>query len=224
MKNITKTTKTILFASLIAAMILPFSGMQFAEAEEQTTMTDDQKQKLINKVQRLENRIAETDNEKVKERLKAKIQVVLKKLFDAVPSSETEFDKSEKNIGLKSFGGGMITVDGVYTGCNGSNVTWNFAAQTYSSSTWWNVNHYFPNAVSVGSSPNCTGANWDNNLYIESKEIIGERGCHTNLTVGAISSYWLNCQHIMNGLIVTEIKADYEGYPEEITGYHWQYI
>ena len=33
MKNITKTTQTILFASLIVAMILPFSGMQFAEAK-----------------------------------------------------------------------------------------------------------------------------------------------------------------------------------------------
>ncbi len=33
MKNITKTTKTILFASLIAALILPFSGMNFAEAK-----------------------------------------------------------------------------------------------------------------------------------------------------------------------------------------------
>ena len=32
MKNISKTTKTILFASLIAAMILPFSGMNFAQA------------------------------------------------------------------------------------------------------------------------------------------------------------------------------------------------
>jgi len=32
MKNNTKTIKTILFASLIAAMILPFSGMDFAEA------------------------------------------------------------------------------------------------------------------------------------------------------------------------------------------------
>ncbi len=34
MKNITTTTKTILFASLIAAMILPFSVMNFAEAKE----------------------------------------------------------------------------------------------------------------------------------------------------------------------------------------------
>lgn len=35
MTNITKTTKTILFASLIAAMILPFSGMDFAEAKKE---------------------------------------------------------------------------------------------------------------------------------------------------------------------------------------------
>ena len=34
MKNITNKTKTILFASLIAAMILPFSVMNFAEAKE----------------------------------------------------------------------------------------------------------------------------------------------------------------------------------------------
>ena len=33
MKNITHTTKTILFASLIAAMILPFSGINIASAE-----------------------------------------------------------------------------------------------------------------------------------------------------------------------------------------------
>jgi len=38
MKNITKTTQTILFAGLIAAMILPFSGMEFAAAEEQTVI------------------------------------------------------------------------------------------------------------------------------------------------------------------------------------------
>ena len=40
MKNITKKTQTILFASLIAAMILPFSGMQFAEAKSNNTDYD----------------------------------------------------------------------------------------------------------------------------------------------------------------------------------------
>ena len=36
----TKTIKTILFASLIAAMILPFSGMNYATAEEDPTVQE----------------------------------------------------------------------------------------------------------------------------------------------------------------------------------------
>ena len=44
MKNITTTTKTILFASLIAAMILPFSGMMMAEAAQ-----SDDKQRVTQK-------------------------------------------------------------------------------------------------------------------------------------------------------------------------------
>ena len=42
MKNTTKNTKTILFASLIAAMLLPFSAMEFADAN---TNADDVKTK-----------------------------------------------------------------------------------------------------------------------------------------------------------------------------------
>jgi hypothetical protein len=40
MNNITKTTKTILFASLIAALILPFSAMNFADAETDNNKAD----------------------------------------------------------------------------------------------------------------------------------------------------------------------------------------
>ena len=160
----TKTMKTILFASLIAAMILPFSGMQFVVAEEQTEMSDDKKQRLINKVQKLEERIAQADDESVKEHLKAKQQAILKNLFDSVPRSDTEFTTVEReDIGASTQSGGLITVDGVYTGCNGSGVNWNFAAQTYSSSTWWNVSHYFPNAISVTDTPQ----------FIESVEVLG---------------------------------------------------
>lgn len=39
MTNISKTTKTILFASLIAALILPFSAIDFADAEKQDKTT-----------------------------------------------------------------------------------------------------------------------------------------------------------------------------------------
>jgi len=42
--NLNKTTKTILFASLITAMILPFSGMNYAQAKE---ITEQQIQELL---------------------------------------------------------------------------------------------------------------------------------------------------------------------------------
>ena len=38
-----KNAKTILFASLIAAMILPFSGMQFAAAETNNNNSENNK-------------------------------------------------------------------------------------------------------------------------------------------------------------------------------------
>ena len=217
-----KNAKTILFASLIATMILSFSMADYAEAKEQK-MLDDKKQKLIKKVQKLEEQITKTDNETKKERLIAKQQAILKKLFDAVSRSNTEFTKNP-TPGTAGQSGGTITVDGIYKGCNGSKPNWNFAAKTYSSSTWWNVKHYFPSSISVGTSPNCSGSDWDNNLYVESREIIGEKGCHANLIVSSVSSYWLNCQHIMNGLIVTKVKVDYEDHPKKITGYHYQFI
>ena len=40
MKNISKTTKTILFASLIAAMILPYSLVGVADAAKAPDLTD----------------------------------------------------------------------------------------------------------------------------------------------------------------------------------------
>ncbi len=43
---ITKTIKTILFASLIAALILPFSAMDFAEAVKSTEKTISNSQKI----------------------------------------------------------------------------------------------------------------------------------------------------------------------------------
>ncbi|QLH07152.1 hypothetical protein [Nitrosopumilus ureiphilus] len=51
MKN-TKTVKTILFASLIAAMILPFSGMNFAYAAEKTDkeLIDEWNRSFSNKI------------------------------------------------------------------------------------------------------------------------------------------------------------------------------
>jgi len=50
MKNLTRTTKTILFASLIAAMILPFSGMDYAEADNGKKVHDKDFEKYLKKI------------------------------------------------------------------------------------------------------------------------------------------------------------------------------
>lgn len=83
MKNINKTTKTILFASLLIAMILPFSGMEFAEA------------KKVDKNE-LEAKLKDVDISKHK-----------KKLLEIIPSEECKNnilknkDKSDKKIDIQ---------------------------------------------------------------------------------------------------------------------------
>jgi len=67
MKN-TKTIKTVLFAGLIAAMILPFSGMDFAEARTADDKIPDNK--LLDRGEDWKNKY----------------------------SSQTDFEKSEKAI------------------------------------------------------------------------------------------------------------------------------
>ena len=84
-----KNSKTILFAGLIAAMILPFSGMDYATAE----LIDEQKQQFIEQVQQLEKQISQTDDAEQKEILEAKLQNLLKEIFDSIPRSNTEFTK-----------------------------------------------------------------------------------------------------------------------------------
>ena len=52
MNNITKKIQTILFAGIIAAMILPFSGMQFAEADKPAGEETD---KVLKKIREVKN-------------------------------------------------------------------------------------------------------------------------------------------------------------------------
>ncbi len=59
MKNISKTTKTIVFASLIAAMILPFSGMMMAEAAPNENANDKAKETKKYRVDVLSTEILE---------------------------------------------------------------------------------------------------------------------------------------------------------------------
>lgn len=52
-----KNTKTILFVGLIAAMVLPFSGMQFATAQEVQTIEDD---RMISELENIISNVGKT--------------------------------------------------------------------------------------------------------------------------------------------------------------------
>lgn len=66
-----KTMKTVLLAGLIAAMVLPFSGMQFAEAKKSADLTDYVSQyKDVDKKIRDNKKSIDDDNEKLKDKSK----------------------------------------------------------------------------------------------------------------------------------------------------------
>lgn len=75
MKNISKTTKTILFASLIAALVLPFSAMEFAEAApnenaNEKAIHDEKVKKLKDTKKSYEKKLAKETDVKKKEKLR----------------------------------------------------------------------------------------------------------------------------------------------------------
>jgi len=96
MINITKTTKTILFASLITAMILPFSGMNFAEAEKAPDMTDyESMYKEMDKKIRDNKKSIDADEKKLKDKSFSnnEIKSIEKQLQDKKDKHEKFFDE-----------------------------------------------------------------------------------------------------------------------------------
>ena len=93
MKNITNKTKTILFASLIAAMILPFSTMDFADA-------DDEGKKIHDKIKELktnaENRSPENQKDVDKNNKYIERLSIAEKLISLENKGEGDSDKAEK--------------------------------------------------------------------------------------------------------------------------------
>lgn len=99
MKNISNKTKTILFASVIAAMILPFSTMDFADAQPSTDEHTEKKDILAQEKKSFQEKLEKTtDNEERK-----KLSKVLKRidLFDEVVDiqQQEQNDESNKRLG-----------------------------------------------------------------------------------------------------------------------------
>ena len=89
MNNITKKTQTILFASLIAAMILPFSGMNYAVAEE---LDKEQVEKIANKATRLMEKLQTEENPRKIERMQERLDNLLTTLNSVGLYTEDQFE------------------------------------------------------------------------------------------------------------------------------------
>lgn len=96
-----KSTKTILFASLIVAMILPFSGMQFAAAEEQTNKDSsyEEKVKKSKYYQDLDSDGKKVFDNNLKESLEnaSKYQKRVNKLLDKLAENEFNMESAASN-------------------------------------------------------------------------------------------------------------------------------
>ncbi len=84
-----KNTKTILFASLIVAMILPFSGMNYATAEE---LEKEQVEKIANKATRLMEKLETEQNPVDIEKIQKKLDKLLTILNSVGLYTEEQFE------------------------------------------------------------------------------------------------------------------------------------
>ncbi len=103
MKNITNKTKTILFASLIAAMILPFSGIRVAKAKQ----ANDEKytpENIKNAMRKADNYITENSYVLSFDKKSAKTTMSdheIKIIKDFVKMQNDYVDKVKKNPNIK---------------------------------------------------------------------------------------------------------------------------
>jgi len=221
-----RNVKTLLFASLIVAMVLPFSGMQMAQAEKSF---EEKQQRLIDKVIRLDERIANNPGDQVKiDKLEAKKQRVLERLFNNVndENGETENatvetkrptpqNRSHNNPTTPNYN---IFINGVHKGCDNANETWNFKAAATKGSPLLSIVQSFPSELTSGSAPNCSSWDWENNVYLQFRNMFNsDQGCTSNSITSPSTSYTLNCQTPISGLWIVKIAADYEFH--QVTGY-----
>jgi len=240
-----KNAKTILFASLIAAMILPFSGMDFAEAEKSETKVDTEKLRseidgklktekdpkikerygFIKQLVKIKETIQESTDESTIEKLNAKAIKIIQKLDDSYDNSEKTFATPAPQFAVKLVSGGNDV---------------SFSVQQHRSPDCYNPNHYYawqdgdgeatssgttidisnlgyPTKVGTGVIGNCTHHNDD----WMTATLDGPNGkCIVYVNPG--SSYEADCTVIKaNQIIVVTTQATYGWFTENFASTGW---
>lgn len=243
----TKTIKTILFAGLIAAMILPFSGMQIAEAEQAKTEQKIDAKKLR---QMIDSEIATEKDSKVIDRyskikqlvdLKEKIQnsnneLEIEKLnesaLDIIKELNNSYDNEEQEIATTD----RFPINQV----SGGNYV-SFSAQQHRQPDCGNPNHdyawqdgdgeatstktvidvsliSYPTSVATGVIGNCTSHNDD----FHKSTLSGPTGICNIFVNPSAGSYEATCNTIKwNQIVIVTTQGNYGGYTEEYASEGW---
>lgn len=213
------TAKTILFASLIAAMILPFGAIDYAVAGDATDLSDSEKRELMQRVQSLETQIQQAEDEQARENLKSEQQDILQRLHDDVSGVQTtQATKSDAQKRSNQWRD-LFNMYGVNKGCDDANETWNYEVD-YNGNTGLRVDQWFPSMLTSGDSPNCEEHDWESNVYLGTRNVWDGSGCHANLDVPPVSKYPLECA-TLGGFYIVSVTADYDGRQTSSWSWFW---
>lgn len=206
-----QNTKIILFASLIIAMVLPFSGMNTVYAEESL---EEKQTKLLDKLTVIEEKIINTYSEKKIQKLEAQKQLIFEELFNNAGEPNNKITKYSSEISeeyTNISGTSNFNINGSHKGCDDANETWNFKGTMTGGSSWVSIQQAFPIQLTSGIAPSCSSWNWENNVYLEMRDLFDtDKGCRGNLITAPVTSYSVNCQTPIQGLWIVKVTADYE--------------
>lgn len=214
-----KTMKTILFASVIAAMILPFSGMNFAHADEVNNTEKIQEKQIFNAILEIQEKadlarselrtVLEKDGSDV-DRWIAKGKLVeyedqmaqLNAVLYEVSPTRTTAEFAPVKTGITGISFDEFIVQYAYAtswamydsnyGCSGSYQNWNVGGDVNTPTTTTELGISYPSSVSIGLSPWCSGSNW-NNFGFQVDNITQDWSCVANFQVDPTDDFDATC-------------------------------
>ena len=219
-----KNTKTILFASLIVAMVLPFSGMQSANATHGGWGVDhdnptefnyeERQQNLVDMLADIELRIASGPNDLVIEQMELIKQQILGKLLESSlsensvlePMDPYPFDFELSNINF--------SIEGDHLGCDGQIESWSYEGVLRNGRNLILISQDFPDELTDGVPTECSIIGWTNNIHLAMQPAFFGEGCQGNLVTNSTANYALNCQTNISGLWIVGITFHYDTYTE----------
>lgn len=220
-----KNTKTILFSSLIVAMVLPFSGMQSVDAlhigdEHSIYNYEERQQNLVNMLPIIEDRIDNARSDEVKESFELVKQRILAKLLDSsilengaielvgtFPSEPGEFEPN-------------FVIEGIHLGCDDFPETWSYQGMMGPGETIIFIEQNFPDKFTNGTDENCDEMLWQDNMQLKIQPAFFGEGCYGDLVTSPTTSYVLSCGITTSGLWIVGITFAYHDYTET----HYTYV